>query len=456
MKFLIPMLSLALGACAVTPPPPTAAPAAPTAWVAKLPEGGPPSADGWARFDDPLLAALISQADGSNPGLQQVLARIEQARALARQAGSAQLPQLAANGFVQRSRAAQPGGQPVQTLSSASLDAGWEIDLFGRARQQASAAQARAEASVLDAKAARLSLAAEVALNYLSLRACERLAQISQADADSTAQLAGFSQDKLRVGLESPANAALLQAASADASGRHLAQQADCDLAVKGLVALTTLDEAALRAQLLARRARMPETAGLAVAVLPAESLARRPDLAAGRQQVMAAWAERGAAEAARYPQLQLSGSIGLANLRLSSSSDEGRGWSFGPSLSLPLFDGGLRRAQVDAAQARYDEALAALRSGVFQAVREVEEALVRLDAARQREGFAQTSADGYRASFTATESRWRAGLASAAELEDARRLSLAAQAGLVGVQRERLAAWIALFKATGGDWTKT
>ena len=183
MKFLIPMLSLALGACAVTPPPPTAAPAAPTAWVAKLPEGGPPSADGWARFDDPLLAALISQADGSNPGLQQVLARIEQARALARQAGSAQLPQLAANGFVQRSRAAQPGGQPVQTLSSASLDAGWEIDLFGRARQQASAAQARAEASVLDAKAARLSLAAEVALNYLSLRACERLAQISQADA---------------------------------------------------------------------------------------------------------------------------------------------------------------------------------------------------------------------------------------------------------------------------------
>jgi len=455
MKFLIPMMSLALGACALTPPP-AAAPAAPPAWVAKLPGGGPPSADWWARFDDPLLAALITQADSTNPGLQQVLARIEQARALARQAGSAQLPQLSANAFAQRAKAAQPAGLPVQTLTSASLDAGWEIDLFGRVRQQANAAQARAEASVFDAQAARLSLAAEVAQNYLNLRACERLAQISRADADSTAQLAGFTQDKLRVGLESPANAALLQAASADAAGRHLAQQADCDLAVKGLVALTTLDEAALRAQLPDRRARLPETAGLAVAALPAESLARRPDLAAGRQQVIAAWAERGAAEAARYPQLQLSGSIGLSNLSLGGGSDEGRGWSFGPTLSLPLFDGGLRRAQADAAQARYDEALAALRSAVFQAVREVEEALVRLDAARQREGFAQTSAEGYRASFTATESRWRSGLASAAELEDARRLSLAAQAGLVGVQRDRLAAWIALFKATGGDWTKT
>lgn len=462
MKLLTPVMSLVLsltiGACALTPPP-AAVPAAPPGWVAKVPEGGTPGTGWWARFDDPLLAALITQAEGTNPGLQQVLTRIEQARSLARQAASAQLPQLAAHGLVQRSRAAQPGGLPVQTLSSISLDAGWEIDLFGRVRQQANAAQARAEASVFDAQAARLSLAAEVALNYLNLRACERLAQISRADADSTAQLAALIQDKLRVGLEAPANAALLQAASADAAGRHLAQQADCDLVMKGLVALTTLDEAGLRTQLQDRRARLPETTGLAVSALPAESLARRPDLAAGRQQVIAAWAERGAAEAARYPQLQLSGSIGLANLRISgmsAGSDEGRGWSFGPTLSLPLFDGGLRRAQADAAQARFDEALAALRSAVLQAVREVEEALVRLDAARQREGFAQTSADGYRASFTATESRWRAGLASAAELEDARRLSLSAQAGLVGVQRDRLAAWIALFKATGGDWTKT
>lgn len=462
MKSVISVLSMLLAGCAAIPTATSTAPAsasasdiaAPPAWFAPVPAGGASRGGWWAQFDDPLLAALVAQAESANPGLQQLVARIAQARAAVAQAGSAGLPQLTASALAQRSRPAQPAGQPVQTLASLGLDASWEIDLFARVRQQAAAARARAEASVFDAQAARLSLAAEVAQTYLGLRACERLAQISRADADSTAQLAGFTQDKLRVGLEAPANAALLMAASADAAGRALAQQADCDVAVKALVVLTAMDETTLRERLQPRSARLPDTAGLAVASLPAESLAARPDLAAGRRQVIAAWAERGAAEAARYPQLQLLGSINIAHLRIGGGGDEGRGWSFGPTLSLPLLDGGLRRAQADAAQARFDEVLAAHRAAVLQAVREVEEALVRLDAAGRREGFAQTSADGYRASFTATEARWRAGLASAAELEDARRLSLGAQAGLVGVQRERLQAWIALFKATGGDWT--
>lgn len=270
----------------------------------------------WQRLNDPLLLQLQAQAESANPSLQQVLARVQQARALSQQAGSAQLPQLNANGLAQRSRPAQPSGSPAQTLSSLSLDSSWEIDLFARVRQQASAAQARLKASELDAQAARLSLAAEVAQAYLNLRSCERLAQIAQADAAATEQLARFAAERLRVGFESAANEALLQAAAANAANLALAQRAECDLAIKGLVALTAMEEGGLRQSLQPGAAQLPAIAslGLAVASVPAEALARRPDLAASQQQVMAAWAERGAAEAARYPQLQLSCSSAAAS----------------------------------------------------------------------------------------------------------------------------------------------
>jgi outer membrane protein TolC len=119
----------------------------------------------------------------------------------------------------------------------------------------------------------------------------------------------------------------------------------------------------------------------------------------------------------------------------------------------LPIFDGGRRAANVDAAQARYEEAAALYAARVRQAVREVEEALVNLESARLRTEDARVAFEGYRASFAATEARHRSGLASLVELEDARRTALAAETAWVALQRERVAAWIALYRAMGGGW---
>jgi outer membrane protein TolC len=130
--------------------------------------------------------------------------------------------------------------------------------------------------------------------------------------------------------------------------------------------------------------------------------------------------------------------------------------WSIGPlALTVPIFDGGRRAANVDAAQARYEEAAALYAARVRQAVREVEEALVNLESARARGHDARTAAEGYRTSFVATEARYRSGLASLVELEDARRTLLAAETALLGLQRENAASWIALYRATGGGWTR-
>ncbi|MDM4767618.1 efflux transporter outer membrane subunit [Pelomonas sp. SE-A7] len=445
--------TLALAACATVQPsqPPQQPPAA---WQASLPAGPGASADWWARFDDPLLAQLIAEAQAANPGLQQALARLAQARALA--GISASSPQVGASLSSQRSKPVPPPGQPLQTLNLAGVDARWEIDLFARARQQDAAAQARAEAGGFDAAAVRISLAAEVAQTYLGLRACEQQQRLAELDAQSGDRLAKLSSERFKVGFEAAGSHALFQAAAAEGQSRSLAQQAECQVLVKQLVALGLGEESALRGRLEPRRARLPEPQRFALNAVPAQTLAQRPDLASAAAQLRAAWAEAGAAQAARYPQLQLAGSISRAELKVGGSSGEGNGWSLGPVLTLPLLDGGARKAQAEAARAAFDAAQAGYRATVLNAVREVEESLVRLEASQARESHAKRSAENYAASLTATEQRWRGGLAGAAELEEARRLALAAQAAELQVQRERIGAWIALYKAAGGGWSSS
>ncbi len=129
--------------------------------------------------------------------------------------------------------------------------------------------------------------------------------------------------------------------------------------------------------------------------------------------------------------------------------------WAIGPvTVSLPLFDGGTRRANVVAARARYDEAGAVYRGKLRNAVREVEEALVALQSTADRSTDAQVATDGFAASYRATEARFKGGLASLYELEDARRSALQAEIALTDLKRERATAWITLYRALGGGWS--
>ena len=450
--------ALLLGAC-VSPPqaePPTRTEA--PVWFAPLPHGGQTDrlAAWWQDFDDPLLARLIDQAQAAHPGLAQAAARIAQARAQAEAASGARWPALDARGGLTRSRSELPPAAGAQTTASATLDAGWEIDLFGGIAQGARAAQARAQASADQWHDARISLAAEVASTYVGLRACEAVLAVFEQDAASLGQTAELTRQKVKVGFDAPANAALAEASAAEAANRVVAQRAECDVAVKQLVALTVQPEGRLREQMAARRGALPRPQALRVAQVPAALLAQRPDISAAARAVAAASADVGVAQADRYPRLSLSGTIGLGAVRAAGQTVDGSTWSFGPGLVIPLFDGGRRQAAVDAAQARYDEAVAAYRERTLSAVREVEEALVRLDAAERREADAVRAAQGFAEFFAAAQTQWQVGTGSLLDLEQARRTALSASAGLIQVQRERVAAWITLYKAMGGGWQST
>ena len=456
----LPLLALALGACAGVSPSANQAAAvatstAPSPWQAPLPHGGQLAdlSHWWQQFNDPLLTQLIDAAQALSPTLAAAQSRIAQARAAQVAAGAALGPTLDANASASRGR--QDLSLPLGNSTSIGLQAAWELDLFGGNAAGRDAAQARLSGAQAAWHEARVSVAAEVAGAYLGLRACEAQLAQTQLDASSRAETARLTELATKAGFQTPATAALARASAAQGSSLLTQQQAQCDLSVKSLVALTGLMEPTLRNQLASGKAQLPQPAQIAVSSVPAEVLAQRPDLFNAAREVLAASADLSQSQAHRYPRIVLSGSIAAARFTSAAGTLDDTLWSLGPvSVSLPLFDGGTRRANVEAARARYREAGASYAARLRTAVREVEEALIALQSTAARSGDAQVASEGFAVSYRATEARFKGGLASLFELEDARRSLLQAQSALIELRRERVAAWISLYRALGGGWT--
>ena len=470
-------LPLALGACGVTRPPAQVQPPVPPAWhsalpdtTATLPHDGSSAvlARWWQQAGDPLLAELIEAAQAASPSLASAAARIAEARAARVQAGAALMPTL--DGSLSASRGNSMGtsgttggsgsagsqSMPAITTLQAGLQAGWEIDLFGGLRAGRDAADARLDASQAQWHAARVSVAAETANTYFAERACQRQQSVAEADTASRRESARLTQLSADAGFTAPADAALARAGAADAAARLTQQRTQCALLRQGLAALAGLEPAALAARLDAAPVRLALPALHPVDSVPARVLAQRPDVYAAEQAVAAASADAGAAQAQRYPRLTIGGNIGRLQLRSGDLRQTLDTWTVGPvALSVPLFDGGARRANAEAAQARYDEAASQYRATVRQAVREVEEALLRLHDTDARAGDADTAVAGYEAALRAAQSRYDSGMASQFELEDARRTLFAAQTARVALQRERAEAWVLLYRALGGGWQR-
>ncbi|MEN9490139.1 MAG: hypothetical protein RJA63_588 [Pseudomonadota bacterium] len=446
-------LSALLAGCMVGPDYRQPEPPVPATWQAPLPHGGNAArlAEWWRQFDDPLVAELIGLAERSNPSLSQALARIEQSRANAASARSRLFPATSLHAGERRSGGS--GMTPSQTVASASLDASWEIDLFGANRRGREAAKARLEGAQATWHDARVSLAAEVAQEYLGLRTCEALLTEAELDLDSRRNTEQLTARKVAAGFAATPDNALASASTAEAETRVLGQRNDCDISIKSLVALTGTAETDLRARLAPQTGRIPSPASLGIDELPAQVISHRPDVVAAERELAAASADIGGAEAARYPRLSLSGTIGPQFVRLDGAKQQASIWSFGPALDLPLFDAGLRAANVDAARARYDEALAGYKAKVRQAVREVEQSLVKLGRGVERARASRQAAEGYDSAFRAAEQRWQAGIGSQLELEELRRLAITARSQHLAVLRENVAAWIGLYRAVGGDW---
>jgi NodT family efflux transporter outer membrane factor (OMF) lipoprotein len=445
---------LGLSGCSSLVPDSTIALAVSPVWHAPLPHQG---ASGtllrwWQQQGDPVLVDLIESAQAVSPTVAVALSRIEGARASQASANSALMPNISAQAGATRS-VTQPN-VPAATTVQSGLQASWEIDLVGANRAVSNAANAQVQGTQALWHDARVTVAAEVANLYYSLSSCRQQLGVAQRDAASRQETARLSGISAQAGFVAPGVAALARASAADSQGRLTQQAAQCEATIKGLVALTAVDEPQLRQKVAPALDKQAQAAPFSIASVPAKTITQRPDVFAAERDVVVAAATVGSATAQRFPRLSLNGSIGALRVSTAGTEQDVSTWSFGPlSLSLPIFDGGQRAAAVKSAQAAYQSAIVVYQGKVRQAVREVEEALLNLHSTGSREGDALIAAKGYAESLAATQSRFDQGLASLVELEDARRNALAADSAVLSLRLQRNLAWVSLYRAVGGGF---
>jgi NodT family efflux transporter outer membrane factor (OMF) lipoprotein len=472
-KPLLPVLALSplfLAACAVTAPTAQVNDQVATKWYSPLPvtataaktdlphQGSVKAlSDWWQSLGDPLLVELIESSQAASPSVTAAASRIAQARSAVVATGAVAGPNLSA--AVSASRGVSQLNVPLASVGQVGLQASWEIDLWGSNRAAQGAAQARLAGSQAGWHEARVSVAAEVANTYLNLRTCEQLVNVAKDDVISSTETSRLTGLLANAGFTAPANAALARASNAQSQSMLTMQRTQCDMQIKALVALTTFTEPEIRSKLNVTSLFTASAAmnNVVIPALPAQLLAQRPDVFAAQQDVVAASGDVGSAQAAKYPRLGLSGSVGLQSIRSGGVGVNGATWSIGPvSITLPILDGGRSSAAVDLANANYEAAAANYRAKVRGAVREVEDALLSVQSAADRLADAAVATEGYSAAFIASEARFKSGLGSLSDLEDTRRTALAAKTALLNLERERSAAWVALYRAVGGGWSSS
>ena len=411
------------------------------------------SAQWWTELSDPALNRLVAEAFDTSPTLDAAVAKLGQSRSLHAQANAAGGPLVGADAASRRLSDDESGGAYGESVWS--MNSSWEIDFFGSVRRGKEGALAREEAQLATLADARVSLSADVTDAYLSYRACQSHLALSEQDVASRVATERLTAASVEVGFTAPYQGIRSTASVAQARTQLADTVAQCKKLENLLTRLSGITRPALM-KILAEKptglARLPVPRHFDVAI-PSQALLQRPDIRAAERRLAAASADIGLAEADRYPRLSLNGALGYST----GASDSGRGllsfgaWSFGPSLSLPIFDGGRRAAEVELAKSRYDESLANFKAKTRSAIQEIEDALTRYAAAHERAENARVAASQYQRFFDAVEERYREGANNLLELEDARRAMLSAQQTLLSVQQERLQAWIALNRASGG-----
>ncbi|TGX55757.1 efflux transporter outer membrane subunit [Sphingomonas gei] len=413
----------------------------------------------WALLGDPAVDRLVAAGLRDNPTLGEAAARVDQARAAANAENARRMPSVGATANL--SGAKDRAGSGTATVAQASADIGanlaWELDLWGRLRETATAARHRLTARTADAEAARLSIVAEIADTALALRACNLVHGIRERDIASREVEAKIIRARLAFGYVAPVAAATAQSNLASARTERIAQAESCRLLADALVALSGLDLATVL-QLLPRETptqgdmRMPEPPPFAPA-LPATILLRHPGVVAAEREVAARWSEIAVARAQRLPRIDLTALLTGQWLRALGSSDSYVSGSIGAGLTAPLFDGGAGAANVRLAEARYREAVAQLVFALRTAVRDIEDALAAQQSAAARIETSSEALAAARFTLSASEARWRAGSIAQLELEEARRQSNRAQESAVGAAADRARAWVALVRRTGTAW---
>ncbi|WP_336691385.1 efflux transporter outer membrane subunit [Delftia acidovorans] len=422
----------------------------------------------WNSFiADRQLRQLVDLAQAHNRDLRQTLLNVEAARALYQVQRADRLPGVGLQGGGTRQRL--PGdvsgtGQPqVQSNWQAGVGlAAFELDLFGRVRNLSEAALGEYLATEEAARAARISLGAEVVQAYLSRDGAQRRLKLAQSTLQSREASLRLTAQRRKAGtataLDHQDALGLAAQARADVerSERELRQAGNALLLLTGVEDLGPyLSARSSGSAQLAQPSDLPMLLQDLSAGTPSELLIHRPDIQAAEHRLRARSADIGAARAAFFPRISLTGFLGSSSADLSDLFRSGQhAWSFTPQVTLPLFDGGRNRANLDLAVLRKDMAVAAYEQAIQTAFREVADALAATDTLRREEAARLALRDSSRESLRLAQARYQAGVDDHLRYLDAQRSAFANESAYIDTVTQRQLALAQLFRVLGGSWT--
>lgn len=420
----------------------------------------PELSEWWRSLGDSTLDALIEEAVAGSWDVETAKARVREARAAFRQAGGALLPSISASGSVDRSRNGLSSSRlgdrtrEASTRVQGGFDASWELDLFGANQRGVEAAGYGMEAAEEALRAALVTLIGDVATNYTSARGYQARIALAERTVASQRETAALTRAKFEAGTVSALDVANATAQVSSTEANLASLRTGYAEALHRLGVLLGREPSALAAR-LAGDAPIPVPHSATPMGVPADVLLSRPDIRQAERELAQATARIGQAEAARYPSISLAGSISTSgsnfgDLARSSSIS----WSFGPSVSIPIFNGGSLAAAVDVAAAQRDQSYVAFQSAVLTALEEVENAAVGLAQARERRDRLEEAVAAYREAVRLARSLYQIGSSSFLDVLDAERSLYSAEDSLIQTQVDITTNYVALNKALGGGWS--
>lgn len=463
---------LALAGCAAVNEGPSLQSPLPATWANSAARSGPHRtsdlSNWWRGYRDPVLNRLIDRALAQSPTLQQAIARVDSARALARSEGSALFPRVGAGGSIDLTRrlsgspeglnaggeALGQGQRRAVGTFQAGFDSSWEIDLFGRVSNAIAGAQANADVAAEDAETARITLVAEIVRTYVELRAAERRRGIIGSDiaarqrlvqlvqAQKTAGLAGDFDVQRAIAVSETSRARLPTAELAITSARQR---------LATLVGEPSPDRGLARSVSRVPIIRPPHPR------MPADLIRTRPEIRSAERLVARRAADVGVATAELYPRLTLSGTLTISgNVLARPLPGQLVTVAGGPALTIPLLDWGQRRAIVDARDADLREAIAGYRSAVLQGVEEVEVSLASIRNQNVRIARLQSAVSATRRAFETADTLYKQGLTGLTERLTAETEWRQAELDLAEASEAAGVSVVRLYKALGAPTTQT
>jgi multidrug efflux system outer membrane protein len=431
-------------------------------WKKAEPRDDISKGDWYVVFHDPKLNELEAEAEASSQTLRAAVAKVSEARAIARQTEANFFPTLDFEGTGSRQRTSPNNGQIAAqthdmgtpyTFNSATVvpfDLSYEVDIWGKVRRAFESSGDLAQASLADYENVLLTLKADVATNYFGVRTADSQIDVQRRTIQSYEENLKLTNSRFQGGISTQLDVEQAQAtlASAQAQLATLQQQrAQLEHAVAVLLGKPPEGFSLPFHPLDTRLPVIP-------AGLPSDLLERRPDVAAAERRVAAQNAQIGLAIAAYFPQVNLTGQTGFDSGDLGLLFNwESRIWSYGPNIQFPIFEGGQISANIKQQRASYEENVADYRQQVLVAFQDVEDSLSALRYLAQQSEAENRAFVAYKNALDLTNARYTTGLVSYFDVIQAQGLALAAEQLTVQIKGNRIASTVQLIKALGGGW---